>query len=56
MAKLGPAPVFQMSTMPGSAGLQLSLKIVTPVLGGGIEAGVTDPVAPIRSAAVRGML
>jgi len=54
MPKLGSAPVFQAA--PASAGIQLSLKIVTPVLGGGVEAGINDPLSPIRPAAVRGML
>jgi CRISPR-associated protein Cmr1 len=56
MPKLGTAPTFQIAPNPSFAGLQVALKIVTPVLGGGVEAGMNDSLAPIRSSAVRGML
>lgn len=33
-----------------------SYKVITPLFGGGVEAGVNDPVTPIRGTSVRGQL
>lgn len=36
--------------------LDLEVRLVTPLFGGGVEAGVPDPVTPIRGCAIRGQL
>ncbi|MCA0352078.1 MAG: type III-B CRISPR module RAMP protein Cmr1 [Chloroflexi bacterium] len=33
-----------------------SYKLITPLFGGGIEAGVNDPITPIRASGIRGQL
>lgn len=33
-----------------------SYKLITPLFGGGVEAGVNDPITPIRASGIRGQL
>ena len=40
----------------GETTLELDLRVVTPLFGGGYEPGETDDVTPIRAAAIRGHL
>jgi CRISPR-associated protein Cmr1 len=50
------APEWTEPSRPNVKTLELSLKVITPLFGGGYEPRETDPVSPVRAAAIRGHL
>jgi len=56
MRTIPEAPEALCGADTGNATLSLEIKVVTPLFGGGAEAGVNDPVTPIRGSSIRGHL
>lgn len=54
--KIGPAAPPELPKTLQSDELQLNVTLVTPMMGGGVDAGVTDMDRPVRAPSVRGHL